>query len=678
MKGGNSNSANPSLTKPLISSSNGYEGTSGRWRAAFLWILYLLMWAFLIIWITLIFLYPFPFARQWRDVWYSYTQNSFLGKSGSILLLYGLPVLLIALLGALYLEISPKEVNNQFMLELIGLRLGIVGQFCLGFLFFPVARGSILLRLMNIPFEHATKYHVWLGHVTMGLFTAHGLCYIVAWGRGGKLAEEMSRWQDIGIAVFPGVISLSAGLAMWVTSLHYVRKHYFELFFYTHQLYIVFVVFLALHVGDFIFCIAATGIFFFLLDRFIRFCQSRNEVDLHSARCLPCGTVELVISKPPGLCYNALSFVFIQIRNLSWLQWHPFSVSSSPYDGKNHLSILIKPLGTWTHKLSKIVPKHGDQPKQCAADQCPKKLKVSVEGPYGHEIAYHLSYKTLILVAGGIGISPFIAILRDLLHRTQQGELGLPKTILLVWAVKKSKELSILDLVDETSICPNYSEKMDLIVQVYVTQETEPDLENHINANKIHCFSNGNLTKRQMSYLVGTGNIIWACIYLVSSVIGFLISMALVKTFIFSHYSMVPWWLKGLYLFLSMVVGIIIFGGASLLLWNMWECRLLKNDQKSEDGSQAGDDSLSYYQEKPISEDSKKLIGLDNIKYGCRPNFKEIFEKASEAWENVDVGVMVCGPPTLQSSVAKECRSFNLKNCRNRVVFHFNSHSFDL
>ncbi|KAF3776557.1 Ferric reduction oxidase 6 [Nymphaea thermarum] len=30
--------------------------------------------------------------------------------------------------------------------------------------------------------------------------------------------------------------------------------------------------------------------------------------------------------------YNALGFVFLQVRELSWLQWHPFSVSSSPLD----------------------------------------------------------------------------------------------------------------------------------------------------------------------------------------------------------------------------------------------------------------------------------------------------------------------------------------------------------
>ena len=113
--------------------------------------------------------------------------------------------------------------------------------------------------------------------------------------------------------------------------------------------------------------------------RFLRICQSRKTVDIISIKCLPCGTVELMLSKPPSntnspqicsflvffvvtiavtlfldnvdLRYNALSFIFLQIRELSWLQWHPFSVSSSPLDGKYHLSILIKVIGEWTKKL---------------------------------------------------------------------------------------------------------------------------------------------------------------------------------------------------------------------------------------------------------------------------------------------------------------------------------------
>jgi hypothetical protein len=128
----------------------------------------------------------------------------------------------------------------------------------------------------------------------------------------------MIRWKEIGVANLAGVISLAAGLLMWMTSLHPVRQRFFELFFYTHQLYVVFVVFLVLHVGDSVFSIAAGSIFLFMLDRFLRFWQSRAKVDIVSAACRPCGTMELVFSKPASkiraplitLCSKPASLLF--------------------------------------------------------------------------------------------------------------------------------------------------------------------------------------------------------------------------------------------------------------------------------------------------------------------------------------------------------------------------------
>jgi len=48
-------------------------------------------------------------------------------------------------------------------------------------MFFPVARGSSLLPLLGLTSESSIKYHIWLGHIAMLLFTAHGLSFIIHW-----------------------------------------------------------------------------------------------------------------------------------------------------------------------------------------------------------------------------------------------------------------------------------------------------------------------------------------------------------------------------------------------------------------------------------------------------------------------------------------------------------------
>lgn len=91
----------------------------------------------------------------------------------------------------MYFKIKLKYCSHV-MLKHTGLRFGSIGLICLMFMFLPVSRGSILLRLTNIPFEHATRYHVWLGHLTMTLFTLHGSCYFISWILENRVLHQVS------------------------------------------------------------------------------------------------------------------------------------------------------------------------------------------------------------------------------------------------------------------------------------------------------------------------------------------------------------------------------------------------------------------------------------------------------------------------------------------------------
>ncbi|MCI14738.1 ferric reduction oxidase 2-like, partial [Trifolium medium] len=108
------------------------------------------------------------------------------------------------------------------------------------------------------------------------------------------------KWSKVGISNVAGVVALLAGLTMWAATLPRIRRKFFELFFYIHHLYIVFVVFFVLHVGFSYSCIMLPGFYLFLVDRYLRFLQSQQKIQLVSARVLPCEAVELNFSKNPG------------------------------------------------------------------------------------------------------------------------------------------------------------------------------------------------------------------------------------------------------------------------------------------------------------------------------------------------------------------------------------------
>lgn len=183
------------------------------------------------------------------------------------------------------IRVKPGEKLWQAEMQKAGMRLGTVGSLCCVLLFFPVARGSPLLPLVDLSSESSIKYHVWLGHIVMVLFTAHGLCYILVWASTDQL-HSMLTWARTRVSIVPGELALLSGLAMWATALPRIRRRMFELFYYAHHLYIPFVVFFALHVGVTTFCYVLPGV------------SSSWSTDASGA----CNRATASVSSPPASC----------------------------------------------------------------------------------------------------------------------------------------------------------------------------------------------------------------------------------------------------------------------------------------------------------------------------------------------------------------------------------------
>ncbi|KAH9305481.1 hypothetical protein KI387_009885 [Taxus chinensis] len=588
--------------------------------------------------------------------------------------------------GVNHSKLPPGVKLWELQCVIIAQFLGLVGTLCLAFLFFPVTRGSVLLQLLNTSFEISVKYHIWIANVAMAILTAHGMSYLLIWGATNDLPEEVRSWNKIGFSNIAGEIALLAGLIIWLTSIKSIRQRFFEVFYYTHHLYLIFIVFFAMHVGDVIFSLALPGIFLFLLDRYLRFLQSRKTVDVISARKLSSNMVHLVIAKHPSLVYNPTSIILLNLPVISRLEWHPFSIVSTSSSHSDRLSVLIKCQQGWTKKLDNFL--------DCLSSmESPLHLQAAIEGPYGPASSDFLRYDALILIGGGSGIAPMLSILTETLHQHNiKNENHVPSEILLIWSVKKAEELCILNLISPSIICPNYSGLLKLEVQAFVTRAESPDAEmaeldiEEMASPTETCFNNYEIKEGKskeadacmgsVSSITSINNTLWQAAIVAFALLGYLLLTGLLNhLYIYpldhNTYTAYPWWSRGLLAIFCMSVGIVIFGGLVYVIWNRDQTNKVCKSTEEKYETQTRD-TIQELQKDTI-------LSRCSIHYRQRPDLQDMIGKFSMKMGGKSVGVIACGPETMQRGVASACRHHtSFLGHKSSVALDFHSITYNL
>jgi predicted ferric reductase len=130
---------------------------------------------------------------------------------------------------------------------------------------------------------------------------------------------------------------------------------------------------------------------------------------------------------PPALGFDAGQFAFLTVSDNPFsLQQHPFSIASSTAQ-RDRLEFAIKELGDFTNRIGSL---------QSGG-------RAYVDGPYGSLRLREGLGAGLMAVAGGIGITPVISMLRTL--RDQQSA----RPVVLIYASNRIEELAFADELAE-------------------------------------------------------------------------------------------------------------------------------------------------------------------------------------------------------------------------------------
>ncbi|XP_052026731.1 NADPH oxidase 1 isoform X1 [Apodemus sylvaticus] len=253
------------------------------------------------------------------------------------------------------------------------------------------------------------------------------------------------------VAGLTGVIATIALVLMVTSAVEFIRRNYFELFWYTHHLFIVYIVCLGIHgLGGIVrgqteesmgeshphncshsfhewdkyersckhphfvghppesWKWILAPIAFYIFERILRFYRSQQKVVITKVVMHPSNVLELQMRKR-GFSMEVGQYIFVNCPSISFLEWHPFTLTSAPEE--EFFSVHIRAAGDWTENLIRTFERqHSPMPR------------IEVDGPFGTVSEDVFQYEVAVLVGAGIGVTPFASILKSIWYKFQRAD----------------------------------------------------------------------------------------------------------------------------------------------------------------------------------------------------------------------------------------------------------------
>jgi Ferric reductase like transmembrane component/Ferric reductase NAD binding domain/FAD-binding domain len=354
-------------------------------------------------------------------------------------------------------------------------RAGILATVNMVPLILFAARNNPVIPLLKISFDTFNLFHRWIGRIVI----VETLVHVIAWGANSVQAEGMkAAINSLGGNIFLqfGTLSVGAMLVILFQSPSPIRHAFYETFLHLHQ-FLAFAAILGVYVHLEVanlpalpYIRAVVGIW--ISERAIRLlCLLYLNLSRQGGctnvvvEALPGKACRVTFQLPRHVTIRPGSHIYAYLPRMSLWMSHPFSVAwtnieSEPPTGAR-LTITDEPFSP--SLLEKQLPVHvpigskaptsislivaarsgmTGQLYEYAMLSSNRTVQMAgfVEGPYaGHDSLS--SYGTVIMFAGGAGITHHLIQIRHLIASAQARTVATRK-IILAWSVKELEMLS--------------------------------------------------------------------------------------------------------------------------------------------------------------------------------------------------------------------------------------------
>ncbi|KAI9656690.1 MAG: hypothetical protein M1831_004600 [Alyxoria varia] len=170
------------------------------------------------------------------------------------------------------------------------------------------------------------------------------------------------------------------------------------------------------------------------------------------------------ITIPTQVKWKPGQYVYLRMPGISVFENHPFTIASlcsddfpSEYGEEYRDMVLVfRPFGGFTKKVLDTALEKGPW----------HSYRAFIDGPYGGVHRSLEAFDTIILIAGGSGITALISHLLDLIKRMRDGK-AVTKKIHIIWALKRPDTMEWFK--EELQICREFAPPDTVECQFYIT-----------------------------------------------------------------------------------------------------------------------------------------------------------------------------------------------------------------
>ncbi|PVD19736.1 hypothetical protein C0Q70_20227 [Pomacea canaliculata] len=333
-----------------------------------------------------------------------------------------------------------------------------------------------------IPFDSAVTFHKYIAVLaliaTVIHIVGHALnlycmctqsttnlnCFFREFYTASDKVATFHYWAFQTITGLTGVVVTVVLFVMYVFSVQWARRNIFRAFWVTHMLYPLVYLLTLLHglgclVQDPLFAWYLLGpLVLFVLDRLASVSRNKIEIPVLKAELLPSDVLKLEFKRPSNFAYKSGQWVRIACLKLGKGEYHPFTLTSAPH--QRNLTLYIRAVGPWTINLRSVYDKN-----LLGGDPYPK---LYLDGPFGEGHQDWYTFEVSVLVGGGIGVTPFASILKDIAFKSRTGASISCQKVYFMWVTRTQKSFEwMTDVIREVEATDS---RQVVDVHIFITQ----------------------------------------------------------------------------------------------------------------------------------------------------------------------------------------------------------------